>query len=75
MTTITAVNSVEIEIRNNGRVIRVIRVPVLSLLNVDEQVASCTRVAVQYVGQPVNVPSKQPRGCKPRNYAFAGVSQ
>jgi hypothetical protein len=72
MTTITAVNSVEIEIRNNGRVIRV---PVLSLLNVDEQVASCTRVAVQYVGQPVNVPSKQPRGCKPRNYAFAGVSQ
>lgn len=72
MTTITAVNSVEIEIRNNGHVIRV---PVLSLLNVDEQVASCTRVAVQYVGQPVNVPSKQPRGCKPRNYAFAGVSQ
>lgn len=72
MTTLTAVNANEIEVNNNGRKARV---ALASLLAVDEAVASCARVAVQYIGEPVNVPSKQPRGCKPRNYAYAGVIQ
>jgi hypothetical protein len=72
MTTLKAVTSTEIEVRNNGRVVRV---PVLNLIQVDDTVASCARAALAYPGTEVNVPSKQPRGCKPRNYATYGGIQ
>lgn len=72
MTTITAVSSTEVIVKNNGRVVRI---PVANLVNVDETVASCARTAVKFIGEEVNVPSKQPRGCTPRNYAYAGIIQ
>lgn len=72
MTTITAVSSTEVIVNNNGRAVRV---SVASLLVVDEAVASCARVAVQYIGEPVNVPSKQPRGTRPRNSVMHGLLQ
>jgi len=72
MTTITAVSSTEVIVNNNGRAVRV---PVAKLMAVDEQVASCVRYAVQAIGEAVNVPSKQPRGMRPRNAVMHGLLQ
>ena len=72
MTTITAVSQDEILVKNNGRIVRVF---VANLVNVDEHVAFCARTAVANIGTEVEVSGKQPKGCRPRNYAYAGLLQ
>lgn len=72
MTTLKAVSQDEIVVCNNGRSLRI---PVANLVSVDEVIACCAHKALAAPGTVVEVPSKQPRGCRPRNYAYAGVQQ
>lgn len=69
MTTVTALNSTEVIVRNNGRVVRV---PVLNLINVDEAVASCARAAVKCIGAEITVPGDNRR---PRHARVHGLLQ
>ena len=72
MTTFVAVSPSELVVRNNGRLVRI---PVANLVSVDEAVAACAHAAIKNIGMEIEVPSTQPRGCRPRNYAYAGLLQ
>ena len=69
MTTITAVNSTEVIVNNNGRAVRV---PVASLLAVDEAVAHFATIATRNIGQEVKVPGDNR---KPRHARVHGLLQ
>ena len=70
MTTITAVNSTEIIVNNNGRAVRV---NVAKLLAVDECIAACARAALANQGSEVPIPGSRDR--KPRNSVMHGLLQ